>query len=206
MSTTFRLFKSCSTSPTISRSRAGTCLITLCGHTTLHVVPRSVLVLRRSSTLDLHPLSLFLLVCIAGVAAQKSCKRRIHVASSTSSSTTTQLPGTLSSSTGTLSRSDKLHSLYAHASRRTRSASSAALSIPVTSSKRSSQESQSETSEFTNGTSKELASHLNKTFGGALVFPAELATRLLTHASHPASKVVGHNTRFAFIGECRPLR
>ncbi|KAF9645734.1 hypothetical protein BDM02DRAFT_3189421 [Thelephora ganbajun] len=53
---------------------------------------------------------------------------------------------------------------------------------------------------FTNGTSEELASHLNKTFGGILVFPPELATRLLTHASHPASKSVGHNARFAFNG------
>jgi len=45
-----------------------------------------------------------------------------------------------------------------------------------------------------------MASHLNKTFGGTLVFPPELATRLLTHASHPASRVVGHNARFAFTG------
>lgn len=56
---------------------------------------------------------------------------------------------------------------------------------------------------FTSETSEKMASHLNKTFG--IVFPPELATRLLTHASHPVSKVVGHNARFAFIGECSCL-
>jgi len=53
---------------------------------------------------------------------------------------------------------------------------------------------------FTSETSEEMANHLNKAFGGALVFPPELATRLLTHASHPASRVIGHNARFAFTG------
>ena len=139
-------------------------------------------------------------MCLTGVAAQKSCKRRIHVTSTSSSATTTQLPGTFSSSTGTFSNPDKLRSLYAHTSRRTRSASSSALSTPTTSSK-SSQVSQSETYGFTNGTSAELANHLNKAFGGTLAFPPELATRLLTHASHPISRVVGHNARFAFTGE-----
>ena len=43
-------------------------------------------------------------------------------------------------------------------------------------------------------------SHLNKAFG-TLVFPLELATRLLTLASHPVLKIVGHNGRFAFTGE-----
>ena len=46
-----------------------------------------------------------------------------------------------------------------------------------------------------------MAGHLNKAFG-TLVFPPELAARLLTHVSHPASKVVGNNMRFAFTGEC----
>ena len=140
-------------------------------------------------------------MCITGVAAQKSCKRKIHVASSTSSTTTTQLPGTgatFSSSTGTLLNPDKLRSLYPHASHRTRSASSSAFSAPTTSPKESSQENQSETS---NGTPEELAHHLNETFGRTLVFPPGLATRLLTHASHPVSKVVGNNMRFSFVGE-----
>jgi len=44
--------------------------------------------------------------------------------------------------------------------------------------------------------------HLNKNFGGTLGFPLEQAKRLSTHVCHPASKVVGHNARFAFIGEC----
>ena len=145
-------------------------------------------------------------MCIIGVAAQKSCKRKIHVASSTSSSTTTtQLPGTgttFSSSTGTLLNPEKLRSLYAHAPHRTRSASSTAFSTPTTSSKESSQESWSETSVSADRTPEELARHLNERFGRALVFPPELATRLLTHASHPVSKVVGHNMRFSFVGEC----
>ena len=169
------------------------------------MVPRSVLVLRRSSTLDLHPLFASfaaVTVCLTGFTAQKSCKRRIH-ATSTSSTTTTQLPGAgaaFSPLTVTLSNPEKLRSLYAHTSRRTRSASSSALSAPATSSN-SSQGSQWETSASTNGTSEELANHLNKAFGGTLKFPLELATRLLTHASHPASRVVGHNARFAFTGE-----
>lgn len=99
--------------------------------------------------------------------------------------------------TRTPSNPKKLRSLYAHTSRWTRSTSST-FSAPTTSSRGS----QSETSPaFTNGTSDEMANHLNRTFG-TLVFPPELATRLLTHASHPASKVVGHNFRFAFAGEC----
>ena len=44
--------------------------------------------------------------------------------------------------------------------------------------------------------------YLNKTFGGRLGFPPEQVKRLSTYACHPASKVVGHNARFAFIGEC----
>lgn len=136
--------------------------------------------------------------------AQKSCKRRIHVASSTASSTTTaQLPGTgttFSPSTGGPSNPAKLRSLYAHTSRRTRSTSSA-LSPQTSNAWNSDPGTHSETSlEFTSGTSEELASHLNKAFG-PLVFPPELATRLLTHASHPASRVVGHNGRFSFTGE-----
>ena len=212
MSTTFRLLKSCSTASTVSRSRTGTRLSTGADHTTLHVdrVPFSSSVGVRHFTYT-HS---FLFcwcdgVCPTGVAAQKSCKRRVHVAASTvSSTTTTQLPGTgatFSSSTGGPSDPTKLRSLYAHTSRRTRSTSTLSASIP--NSKTSSQGSQLETSPaFTSGTSEELATHLNKTFGG-LVFPPELATRLLTHASHPASRVVGHNGRFAFTGECsRPFR
>ena len=145
-------------------------------------------------------------MCITGIAAQKSCKRRIHAASSTPSfTTTTQLPRTLSSSTGTFSNPGTLRSSYAHTTRRTRSASSAALLTPTASLEESSQGRPSETSEFTSRTSEELANHLKKAFAGTLVFPAELATRLLTHASHPASKVIGHNGRFAFVGECQPL-
>ena len=182
------------------------------GRTTLHVVPLSIPVLRRSATLSLHPLFVFCWCNGAdpvGVTAQKSCKRRTHVASSTSSSTTTtQLPATgatFSSSTGTLSNSDKLRSLYTRTSPRTRPVSYSALSN-TTSPKENSQGSLSETSAFTDGTSEELARHLNKTFGRTFVFPPELATRLLTHASHPASRIVGHNARFAFIGECyRPF-
>ena len=180
------------------------------GHTTLHVVPLSIPVLCRSATLSLHPLFVFCWcngVDLVSVAAQKSCKRRIHVTSSTSSTTATQLPATgatFSSPTGTLSNSDKLRSLYTRTSPRTRPVSYSALSN--TSPKESSQGSLSETSAFTDGTSEELARHLNKTFGRTFVFPPELATRLLTHASHPASRVVGHNARFAFIGECyRPF-
>ena len=46
-----------------------------------------------------------------------------------------------------------------------------------------------------------MANCLNKAFGRVLVFPLELATRLLTHASHPSLRFVGHNGRFAFTGE-----
>jgi hypothetical protein len=142
-------------------------------------------------------------VRLTGVAAQKSCKRRIHIASSASYSTTrTQVPGTgatFSSSTETLSGPDKLRSLYAHTSRRTRSTSST-FSGPTSS--RGSQGSQSDPhSAFAGRTSEELANHLNKTFGGKLAFPPELAARLLTHASHPTSRFVGHNMRFSFTGE-----
>jgi len=165
--------------------------------------PRSVLVLRRSPALDLLPLSPFSLR-LTGAAIQKSCKRRIHVASS-ASTTTTQLPGpgAAFTSTGGTSNPTKLRSLYAHTSRRTHSTPS----TPAPNSRKSSQGGQSEIFHaVASGTSEELASHLNKTFG-ALVFPPELATRLLTHASHPVSRVVGHNVRFAFTGEyfC-PLR
>ena len=148
-------------------------------------------------------------MCLTGVAAQKSCKRRIHVASSTSPSAMTTKPlgagATFSSSRRTLSNPDRLPRLYAHTSRRTRFASSSALSASTTNSMRSSQGSQSEISGFTNETSGEFVNYLNKTFGGTLVFPPELATRLLTHASHPVSRVVGHNGRFAFTGECSQL-
>ena len=142
-------------------------------------------------------------MCLVVVAAQKSCKRRVHVASSTASSTTmTQLPRTgttFSSSTSGPSDPTKLRSLYAHTSRRPRSTSSALYSpAPNSTSGRRSQSEASPT--FTSGTSEELASHLDKTFE-TLVFPPELATRLLTHASHPVSRVVGHNGRFAFTGE-----
>jgi len=86
---------------------------------------------------------------ITSIAAQKHCKRKNHVMSSTSSSTTTtQLPGTgttISSWKGTLLNPDKLHSLYTRTSHRTRSASSSAISAPTTSSKESSQERRSET-------------------------------------------------------------
>ena len=160
--------------------------------------PRSVLVVRRSSALDLHPLSSFLL-CLTGAAIQKSCKRRIHVAPS-ASTTTTQLPGPgagFTSSTGGTSSTTKLRSLYARTSRRTHSTPS----TTTPNLRKNGQGSQSETSHaVTSGTSEELASHLNKTFG-TFVFPPELATRLLTHASHPVSRVVGHNGRFSFTGE-----
>jgi len=200
MSTTFRLFKSCSTAATVSRNRAGTRLVTFVrpphpgtDHTTLHVdrVP--------SSTLDLlSPLFRWSGgVCLTGVATQKSCKRRIHVASST---TTTQLPGpgaAFASSTGSTSSPTKLRSLYARTSRRTHSTPSN--STP--NSRNNSQEGRSETfHSVTGGTPEELASHLNGAFG-TLVFPLELATRLLTHPSHPASRVDGHNGRLAFTGE-----
>jgi len=44
-----------------------------------------------------------------------------------------------------------------------------------------------------------LANHLNSTFS-PLQFPPELATRLLTHASHPDAQLQGHNGRLAFGG------
>lgn len=73
---------------------------------------------------------------------------------------------------------------------------------PVNSRPTSSRGFQSETRPaVTNETSKEFANHLNKAFGGTLAFPPELAARLLTHASHPSSRFVGHNGRFAFTGE-----
>ena len=151
--------------------------------------------------LDLHPTSAGTLagVYLTGVAAQKSCRRRIHAASSSSHTAPAQLSGTgpaFSSSTGTLSNSDKLRSLDVHTSRRTRSFSST-ISGPAASSKNV----HGSQPALTNESSGEFAGHLNKTFGGSLVFPPELATRLLTHASHPSSKFVGHNGRFAFVGE-----
>jgi hypothetical protein len=168
-------------------------------HTTLHVdrVPFSSSVGVQHLTYIRSLLSLW---CVIGVAAQKSCKRRVHVASSTASSTTTtQLPGTGTSTSS--SAPEKLRSLYAHTSRRTRSTS--ALSAPAPGWKKYGQGSQSggTSTAFTSGTSEEMAGHLNKAFG-TLVFPPELAARLLTHVSHPASKVVGNNMRFAFTGEC----
>ena len=100
----------------------------LCVRTSLHVVPRFVFILHPSSTLNLHLLSLFSVGLVIGAAAQKSHKRRVHIASPTSHSVTvTRLPemgSTFASSTGTLPNSDKLHSLYAHTSHRTHSTSS----------------------------------------------------------------------------------
>jgi len=130
----------------------------------------------------------------AGAATQKNCKRRIHVPSSASSITATQLPGT--AFTPSTSSPAKFRSPYVHMPRRAHSTPSP----PTPSSRNGSQGAQSETSHaVTSGTSEELADHLNKSFG-TLVFPPELATRLLTHASHPVSRVVGHNARFSFTG------
>ena len=153
--------------------------------------PTRVLFLSSVGTLGLRTLSPFLLR-LTGVAIQKSCKRRIHVTSLTSSTTTTQLPGpgaVFAPSTGRTSSPTRPHT-----SHRTHSTPS----TTSLNSRKNSQGGQSKISHVvTSGTPEELASHLNKAFG-KLVFPPELATRLLTHASHPVSRVVG----FAFTGEC----
>ena len=44
-----------------------------------------------------------------------------------------------------------------------------------------------------------LAEHLNTVFS-PLQFPPELASRILTHASHPDAKL-RHNGRLSFVGE-----
>ena len=109
-----------------------------------------IFILCPSSTLNLHPLSLFLVGLVIGTAAQKSHKRRVHIASLTSHSVTvTQLPemgSTFASSTGTLPNLDKLHSLYAHTSHRTHSTSStlSGLTVSSTSNHRSQLEGQSQ--------------------------------------------------------------
>ena len=47
-----------------------------------------------------------------------------------------------------------------------------------------------------------LVQHLNDLFS-PLQFPPELASRILTHASHPDAKV-RHNARLSFVGESAP--
>jgi len=54
------------------------------------------------------------------------------------------------------------------------------------------------TTQSSGDVSELLAQHLNKTFP-PLEFPPALAQRVLTHLSHHDS-VIGHNSRFAFLG------
>ena len=204
MSTTFRLFKSCSTVATVCGNRTGTRPVTLSRPhdptrgPAFRFRPPSVVNAWLTSALC------FFGCVLTGFAAQKACKRGVYTASSTSHYTTTsQLPETdvaFSSSTRTLPNVNKLRSLYTHPSQRTHSTSSTLSGLTSTSTSLEGSHSGIYPA-FTNETSEELASHLKKTFRGTLVFPPELATRLLIHASHPASKLVGHNKRFAFTGE-----
>ena len=97
-------------------------------------------------------------MCITSVAAQKRYKRKIHVASSTSSSTTaTQLLETGRPLLPRLSRQEpgQITLFVTRASDQTRSASSA-ISARTTSSKESGQERRSETFAFANGPSERL--------------------------------------------------